>query len=74
MIGFSSGASIWLACGMTDLRNGFDGLAGLVQTHLSQDAFPGQLFVFRGRRGNRVSYCILLIKDRVSEVSFCPVK
>ena len=54
MIGLSNGTSIWLACGVTDLRNGFDGLAGLVQTHLSQDAFSGQLLVFRGRRGDRV--------------------
>ena len=54
MIGLSSGRSVWLACGVTDLRNGFDGLAGLVQTHLDKDAFSGQLFVFRGRRGDRV--------------------
>ena len=54
MIGFSGGTSVWLACGVTDLRNGFDGLAGLVQTHLGKDAFSGQLLVFRGRRGDRV--------------------
>jgi len=54
MIGLPSGARVWLACGVTDLRNGFDGLAGLVQTQLSEDAFSGQLFVFRGRRGDRV--------------------
>ena len=54
MIGLSNGTSIWLACGVTDLRNGFDGLAGLVQTHLAKDAFCGQLLVFRGRRGDRV--------------------
>jgi transposase len=54
MIGLPIGARIWLACGVTDLRNGFDGLAGLVQTKLTEDAFSGQLFVFRGRRGDRV--------------------
>jgi len=54
MIGLPNGARIWLACGVTDLRNGFDGLAGLVQTQLTEDAFSGQLFVFRGRRGDRV--------------------
>ena len=54
MIGFSGGTSVWLACGVTDLRNGFDGLAGLVQTHLAKDAFSGQLLVFRDRRGERV--------------------
>jgi transposase len=54
MIGLPSGARVWLACGVTDLRNGFDGLAGLVQTRLVEDAFSGQLFVFRGRRGDRI--------------------
>lgn len=54
MIGLSPGTRIWIACGATDLRNGFDGLAALVQTQLSGDAFSGQLFVFRGRRGDRI--------------------
>jgi len=54
MIGLPNGARVWLACGITDLRNGFDGLSGLVQTKLAEDAFSGQLFVFRGRRGDRV--------------------
>jgi transposase len=29
MIALPGGTRIWLACGATDLRNGFDGLAGL---------------------------------------------
>jgi transposase len=54
MISLATDTRIWLACGVTDLRNGFDGLAGLVQTRLSEDPFSGQLFVFRGRRGDRM--------------------
>ncbi len=54
MIGLPAGTRIWIACGMTDLRNGFDGLAALVQTQLAEDPFSGQLFVFRGRRGDRL--------------------
>ena len=54
MIALPAGAQIWIACGVTDLRNGFDGLAALIQTRLSEDAYSGQLFVFRGRRGDRV--------------------
>jgi transposase len=54
MISLATDTRVWLACGVTDLRNGFDGLAGLVQTRLTEDAFSGQLFVFRGRRGDRV--------------------
>lgn len=54
MIGLPSGTRIWLACGVTDMRKGFDGLAALVQLALAEDPFSGQLFVFRGRRGDRV--------------------
>ena len=36
------------------MRNGFDGLAALVQTRLLEDMYSGQLFVFRGRRGDRI--------------------
>ena len=54
MIALPAGAQIWIACGVTDLRNGFDGLTALIQTRLTEDAYSGQLFVFRGRRGDRV--------------------
>ena len=54
MITLPSGTRIWMACGVTDLRNGFDGLAALVQTQLLEDPFSGQLFVFRGRKGDRI--------------------
>ena len=36
------------------MRNGFDGLAALVQTRLLEDMYSGRLFVFRGRRGDRI--------------------
>lgn len=36
------------------MRRGFDGLAALVQTQLQADPFSGQIFVFRGRRGDRI--------------------
>jgi transposase len=52
MMGLPSGTRIWLATGATDMRKGFDGLAGLVQTVLGEDPFNGHLFVFRGRRGH----------------------
>ena len=41
-------------CGAPHKRKGFDGLAALVQLKLREDPFSGQLFVFRGRRGDRV--------------------
>jgi transposase len=54
MIAPPSGMRVWLAAGVTDMRKGFDGLAALVQLHLGQDPFSGQLFAFRGRRGDLV--------------------
>src|ERR1019366_3336428 len=45
---------VWLACGHTDMRRGFDGLSTQVQQQLGQDPFSGQLFVFRGRRGDLI--------------------
>lgn len=54
MIGAPSGVLIWLVAGATDLRKGLDGLAALVQNHLAANPFSGDLYVFRGRRGDKV--------------------
>jgi len=54
MISLSSHTRIWIAAGATDMRRGFDGLAACVQTQLQSDPFSGHLFVFRGRRGDRI--------------------
>ena len=45
---------VWLAAGHTDMRKGFDGLAILVQETLKRDPHDGQLFVFRGKRGDLI--------------------
>ena len=54
MIGLPAGTRVWLAAGQTDMRKGFDGLAALAQSALTQDPFSGHVFVFRGRRGDIV--------------------
>ena len=54
MIGWPAGTRIWIVAGVTDLRRGFVGLAGMVQTALANDPFSGQVFVFRGRRGDLI--------------------
>ena len=54
MIGLPSGTSIWIAARFTDLRRGFTGLSGMVQTTLQENPFSGQVFVFRGRRGDLI--------------------
>jgi len=54
MIGPPAGTRVWLAAGVTDMRRGFDGLAAIVQDTLHEDPFSGHVFVFRGRRGDRI--------------------
>lgn len=54
MIGPPAGTRVWLAAGVTDMRRGFDGLAAIVQDTLRADPFSGHVFVFRGRRGDRI--------------------
>jgi transposase len=36
------------------MRKSFDGLAALVQESLGHNPFSGSMFVFRGRRGDRI--------------------
>jgi transposase len=54
MIPVPSGVRVWLATGHSDMRRGFDSLALQVQETLHQNPFSGHLFIFRGRRGDRV--------------------
>lgn len=54
MIALPAGTRVWLAAGVTDMRKGMDGLAALAQTTLNENPYSGQLFVFRGRRGDLV--------------------
>jgi transposase len=64
MIGLPAGTQVYLACGHTDMRRGFDGLAlmvqevlvqeVLVQEVLLQDPHSGAVFAFRGKRGDLI--------------------
>ena len=49
-----TGVRVWLATGHTDMRKGFGGLSLLVQETLKRDPHSGNLFVFRGRRGDLI--------------------
>ena len=64
MIALPAGTQIWLAAGVTDMRRGMYGLAALVETVLLERAYSGHVFVFRGRKGNHVSLCILVVDAR----------
>lgn len=52
MIALPPGTRVYVACGVTDMRRGFDSLAAQVQTALHLDPYSGALFIFRGRRGD----------------------
>jgi transposase len=54
VIGSPAGVRIWLVAGVTDMRKGMDTLCALVQTALADNPFSGQVFIFRGRRGDKV--------------------
>jgi transposase len=54
MIGLPARTQIWIAAGVTDLRRGFGGLSGMVQTVLHENPFSGHVFLFRGRRGDLI--------------------
>jgi transposase len=47
-----SGVRVWLAAGATDMRRGMNGLALQVQQALMRDPHAGDIYVFRGKRGD----------------------
>ena len=51
---FSGADKVYIACGYTDLRRGIDGLATIVQQEFSLDPFTNTLFLFCGRRRDRI--------------------
>ena len=52
MIPMPSGVRVWIATGHTDMRRGMQGLALQVQEQLKRDPHGGDLYIFRGRRGD----------------------
>ncbi len=54
MIGPGTGARVYLACGVTDMRKSITGLSVLAQDRLRQNPASGAVFAFRGRKGDRI--------------------
>ena len=54
MIPVPGGVRVWLATGATDMRRGMNTLALQVQEDLGRDPHAGDLYIFRGRRGDLV--------------------
>lgn len=54
MIPVPAGVKIWIAAGHTDMRRGMNSLARQVEQQLGKTFHEGDLYVFRGRRGDLV--------------------
>ncbi len=54
MIPVPAGVKIWIATGHTDMRRGMNSLARQVEQQLGKTFHDGDLYVFRGRRGDLV--------------------
>jgi len=54
MIPFSGNVRVFVACGVTDMRRGMNGLALQVQQALGRDPHCGDLYIFAGRRRDTV--------------------
>ena len=64
MIAPPLGVRVWLATGVSDMRRGMNGLALQVQQGLQRDPHGGDLYVFRGRRGGRVTFYLPPVRYR----------
>ena len=51
---FTKAEHIYLACGYTDMRRSIDGLAAIVKQSFNLDPFCSSVFLFCGRRCNRI--------------------
>ena len=51
---FKGADKVYIACGFTDLRRGIDGLAGIVKEQFNLDPFSNTLFLFCGRKRDRI--------------------
>lgn len=54
MIPLPANLRVWIATGHTDMRRGMNGLAPQVREGLARDPHAGDLYVFRGKRGDLI--------------------
>lgn len=54
MLNLDSIDRIYIACVYTDMRKAIDGLTAIVQEHFKLDPFTRSLFLFCGRRCDRI--------------------
>ena len=77
---FTGADRVYIACGYTDLRRGIDGLAAMVQQQFNLDPFTNTLFLFCGRRRDRIKALywegngFVLLYKRLEGILSCPRK
>ena len=54
MLGLSANLKYYLCNRPVDMRNGFDGLAGIARNILKQDPVGGSVFIFINRTGTHI--------------------
>ena len=70
MIGDVSRAEhIYIVCGYTDMRKAIDGLAAIIQQNFKLDVFSGSLFLFCGKRCDRIKGIIRCFTEPVADPS-----
>jgi len=73
---YTGADKVYIALGYTDLRRGIDGLAAIVQERFELDPFTNTLFLFCGRRKDRIKGLLwegngfLLLYKRLEAGSF----
>ena len=58
MLSFETGRRIFIARAVTDMRKSFNTLAALVEHQLDHNPFAGDVFVFIGRKRNRLKVLV----------------
>ncbi|MBJ2150298.1 IS66 family insertion sequence element accessory protein TnpB [Paracoccus sp. IB05] len=54
MAAFPAGVRVWIAGGVTDMRCGMNRLALQLQQGVGRDPHGGEIFCFRGRKGDLI--------------------
>jgi len=54
MLGLSSHLRYFMCSACVDMRNGFDGLAGIIRNHLKKDPVTGDIFIFLNKNKTHI--------------------
>lgn len=54
---------VYIACGYTDMRKSIDGLSALVQQNFQLDPFHPSLFLFCGKKTDRIKALLWEVMD-----------